>query len=120
MKELDFNYFFKYRLQDTKLFKQRYFAKDMGNDKELIERLPAMIKEVADDVEKPSNTNFALDSLYTIAHKNFRQYLGLSLEMGIPVREVKEVTENYLRICNEWVRREGEQKQEDYLFRKDP
>ena len=42
----------------------------------------------------------------TISTQNYREYLRLSIEYKIPIKQVKSITEVYLGMLNEWVKRE--------------
>ena len=70
--------------------------------------LEAEVKTTLDEFRNPSTTNFARDSMMTIVTQNYREYLRLSVEYQVPIREVKSVTENYLGILDEWVKLEGD------------
>lgn len=69
--------------------------------------LEAQVRTTLEQFRNPATSNFALDSLMTIATQNYREYLRLSAEYYVPIREVKSVTESYLGILDEWVKREG-------------
>lgn len=68
--------------------------------------LESEIKLTLDQFRKPSTSNFAIDGMMTIVTKNYMEYLRLSVENEVPIKEVKSVTENYLQILNEYTKRE--------------
>ena len=70
--------------------------------------LETEIKTTLEQFRNPSASNFARDGMMNIVTKNYREYLRLSVEYQVPIREVKSVTESYLGILDEWVKREGD------------
>jgi len=73
-----------------------------------VRNLETEIKTTLNKFKYSSTSNFARDSMMTIVTQNYREYLRLSIEYQIivPIREVKSVTETYLEILNEWIKRE--------------
>ncbi len=85
---------------------ERTFEEGVQKGKKLKD-LEAKIRTTLEQFRNPATSNFARDSLMTIATKDYRDYLRLSVEYQVPIREVKSVTESYLGILDEWVKREG-------------
>lgn len=69
--------------------------------------LESEVKTTLEQFRNPATSNFARDSMMTIVTQNYREYLRLSTEYQVPIREIKSVTESYLGILDEWVKREG-------------
>ncbi|MEM4230698.1 MAG: hypothetical protein QXF25_02385 [Candidatus Pacearchaeota archaeon] len=69
--------------------------------------LETQVRTTLEQFRDPATSNFARDSLMTIATQSYIEYLRLSVEYQVPIREVKSVTGSYLGILDEWVKREG-------------
>jgi len=68
--------------------------------------LEACIRKTLENFKLPEASNFKKDSLMTISTQNYREYLKLSMDYQVPIKQLKCVTEVYLGILNEWVNQE--------------
>jgi len=85
---------------------KRTFEEGIQEGKKLKD-LEAKVKTTLEQFRNPATSDFARDSMMTIVTQNYREYLRLSVEYQVPIREVKSVTESYLGILDEWVKLVG-------------
>jgi len=85
---------------------ERTFEEGIKEGKKLKD-LETKVRTTLEQFRNPATSNFARDSMMTIVTQNYREYLRLSVEYQVPIRKVKSVTESYLGILDEWVKREG-------------
>ena len=71
-----------------------------------VKDLETEIKKTLDEFKDSSTSNFGRDSMMTIVTKNYKEYLRLSVEYKIPIKELMSVTETYLEILGEYVKHE--------------
>jgi len=74
--------------------------------KKNLEELETEIKSILKEFKNPRTPDSEIDEMMGLATKDYIEYLGLSMKYCVPIKERRPVTKNYLKILNEFMKRE--------------